>query len=387
MTTLMNTYGERSLSLVRGEACRVWDDRGNAYFDALSGIAVCGLGHCHPAVTEALCDQAGTLVHASNLYHLPPQQTLADRLCALSGMEQAFFCNSGAEANEAALKLARRYGATRGIDRPKVLVMDNSFHGRTLATLSATGNPKVKEGFAPLLEGFVTVAFDEPQAVSDAAAEHPDIVAVLVEPIQGEGGVRLPTPDYLNRLRELCDQHQWLLMLDEIQTGNGRTGRYFSYQHNDIAPDVVTTAKGLGNGVPIGVCLARGPAADVLTPGSHGSTFGGNPLACRAGVAVVETIEREQLSERAAELSERLLGHFRKQLADHPGVVDIRGQGLMLGIELEHPCTELVARARERGLLINVTAGRVVRLLPPLIMTDEQADTLAHEVVELIRAF
>lgn len=387
MDKLMNTYGTRTLTLVRGEGSRVWDDQGNSYIDAISGIAVCGLGHSHPAVTRALCDQAGTLLHVSNLYNIPPQGELADRLCEQSGMEKVFFSNSGAEANEAAIKLARKYGHSKGVDHPVILVMDNSFHGRTLATLSATGNRKAQEGFAPLVEGFVRLPYNDPEAVRAAAAEHRNIVAVLVEPIQGEGGIRVPTASYLNQLREICDQNDWLLMLDEIQTGNGRTGRYFAYQHNGIQPDVVTTAKGLGNGVPIGACLARGRAAEIFQPGSHGSTFGGNPLACRAGLAVMDTLFNEGLIERATRLGDWLLQRFEETLKDDAKVVDIRGKGLMLGIELDRPCAELVAQARTRELLINVTAGNTVRLLPPFILTDAEAEQLVTGVTELIRDF
>lgn len=387
MDTLMNTYGTRTLTLARGEGSRVWDDQGNSYIDAISGIAVCGLGHSHPAVTRALCDQAGTLLHVSNLYNIPPQRQLADLLCEQTGMERVFFSNSGAEANEAAIKLARKYGAAQGVERPAILVMENSFHGRTLATLSATGNKKAQEGFAPLVEGFIRVPYNDPEAVRAAAAQHANIVAILVEPVQGEGGVRVPAPGYLNQLREICDQNQWLLMLDEIQTGNGRTGRYFAFQHNGIQPDVLTTAKGLGNGVPIGACLARGQAAEVFQPGSHGSTFGGNPLACRAGIAVVETLLNEGLIARAAQMGDWLLEQFRERLKDDAKVVDIRGKGLMIGLELDRPCADLVAQARERELLINVTAGNTVRLLPPFILTEAEAEQLVTGVVELIRAF
>lgn len=386
MDKLMNTYGSRALTLVRGEGSRVWDDQGNSYIDAISGIAVCGLGHSHPAVTRAITEQAGTLLHVSNLYNIPAQRELANKLCGESGMERVFFSNSGAEANEAAIKLARKHGHQRGIKKPTIVVMENSFHGRTLATLSATGNAKAQEGFAPLVEGFMRLPYNDPEALR-AAAQHENIVAVLVEPIQGEGGVRVPSTGYLNQLREICDQNQWLLMLDEIQTGNGRTGRYFAFQHNGIQPDVVTTAKGLGNGVPIGACLARGAAADVLQPGSHGSTFGGNPLACRAGVAVFNTLYEEGLIERAATLGEWLLAQFRERLSGESKVVDIRGKGLMLGIELDRPCADLVARARERELLINVTAGNTIRLLPPFVLTDAEAEQMVSGVCELIRAF
>lgn len=385
MTQLMNTYGTRTLTLTRGEGSHVWDDQGKRYLDAISGIAVCGLGHAHPTLTEALCEQTQRLLHTSNLYNIPEQQRLGELLCEVSGMERVFFSNSGAEANEAALKIARKYGNDKGIQSPTVIVMDNSFHGRTLATLSATGNKKVQQGFEPLVEGFIRVPFNDATAVAEAAQAHQNIVAVLVEPVQGEGGIRIPNAGYLKQLRDLCDQHQWLLMLDEIQTGNGRTGRFFAYQHEHWLPDVVTTAKGLGNGVPIGACLARGAAANVLQPGNHGSTFGGNPLACRAGITVIETLLAERLIERAEALGQHLLHSFKTALADEPKVVEVRGRGLLLGIELDQPCAELVERARDKGLLINVTAGTTVRLLPTFILTDDEADALVAGVVELIR--
>ncbi len=387
MTRLMNTYGTRTLTLTKGEGSRVWDDQGNSYLDAISGIAVCGLGYSHPAVTAALTEQAGRLLHVSNLYNIPEQQRLGDLLCEQAGMEQVFFSNSGAEANEAALKLARKYGNDKGIKNPQVVVMENSFHGRTLATLSATGNTKVQQGFAPLVEGFLRVPYNNVAAIRELASQHDNIVAILVEPVQGEGGVRVPADDYLNQLRDLCDQNHWLLMTDEIQTGNGRTGRYFAYQHNRILPDVVTTAKGLGNGAPIGACLVQGPATQVFQPGSHGSTFGGNPLACSAGIAVIETLMAENLIERAGKLGELLLRAFQQALTDEPKVVEVRGKGLMLGIELDRPCADLVPLARAKGLLINVTAGNTIRLLPTFILTDAEAEQLVEDVVALIRDF
>jgi len=385
--TLMHNYGERTLTLVRGEGNYVWDDQGRRYLDAISGIAVCGLGHCHPKVTEALQEQANTLLHASNLYNIPAQQQLADRLVYMSGMDNVFFSNSGAEANEAAIKLARKLGNERGLATPHIIVMEGAFHGRTLATLTATGNEKVQQGFAPLPEGFLRVPFNDLAAIESLATRYNDIVAVLVEPVQGEGGIRIPDPDYLTNLRALCDQQEWLLMLDEIQTGNGRSGRMFAYQHTDILPDVLTTAKGLGNGTPIGACLARGTASRLFTAGSHGSTFGGNPLACRAGLAVLETLESEWLIERAEKLGTQLLQSLRIQLSDCPLIVDIRGLGLMIGIELERPCTELVEQARTQGILINVTAGNVVRLLPPLTLTDIECQQLAGDISTLIQQF
>jgi acetylornithine aminotransferase len=387
MTTLMNTYGARTLTLTKGEGSRVWDDKGNSYLDAISGIAVCGLGYSHPAVTKALTEQISTLIHCSNYYNIPTQQRLADLLIQQSGMDKVFFSNSGAEANEAAIKIARKYGNEKGVKNPAIIVTTNSFHGRTLATLSATGNPKVQIGFEPLVEGFIRVPYNDVPYVKAAAAEHGNIVAILVEPVQGEGGVRVPAADYLNELRAIADANGWLLMLDEIQTGNGRTGTYFAYQHNGILPDVVTTAKGLGNGVPIGACIARGKAADVLQPGNHGTTFGGNPLATRAGVAVVETLLAEGLIEKAKGLGDKLLADFKAKLAGHPKVVEIRGKGLMIGIELNAPAAELMDKARAKGILINVTSVNTIRLLPTFILTDAEANELVTKVVELVTEF
>ncbi len=387
MTSLMNTYGTRTLTLVKGEGSRVWDDQGKSYLDAISGIAVCALGYSHPAVTKAIAEQAGTLIHTSNLYNIPQQQRLGDLLIKVSGMDKAFFSNSGAEANEAAIKIARKYGNDKGVKSPTVIVMNNSFHGRTMATLTATGNTKVQIGFEPLVEGFVRVPYDDVPAVKAAIAEHKNIVAILVEPVQGEGGVRVPAKNYLNELRALADQHGLLLMLDEIQTGNGRTGTYFAYQHNGILPDVVTTAKGLGNGMPIGACLARGKAADVLQAGNHGTTFGGNPLACSAGIAVVETLQGAGLIERAKTLGDKLLNDFKTALANNDKVVDIRGKGLMIGIELNAPCGDLVQKGRDSGVLINVTAMNTIRLLPTFILTDAEADELVAKVVKLVTEF
>ncbi|WJW76028.1 aspartate aminotransferase family protein [Thiohalobacter sp. IOR34] len=390
MTTssaLMPTYARLPVRFVRGEGCRLWDEAGLEYLDALSGIGVCGLGHAHPAIADALCDQARTLIHTSNLYQIPLQEALGEELTALAGMEQVFFANSGAEANEAAIKLARLYGHGRGIDNPHILVTDGSFHGRTLATLTATGNRKVQAGFEPLVRGFVRVPFDDLEAVRTVADNHEQVVAVLVEPIQGEGGVKLPQADYLAGLRALCDERGWLLMLDEVQTGMGRTGNWFAFQSSGIRPDVLTLAKGLGNGVPIGACLVRGPAADVLGPGRHGSTFGGNPLACRAALAVIEEIRRQDLCGRARALGQRMLDGLRERLAGSEGVVSIRGRGLMLAVELDRPCGELVGQALQRGLLINVTAERVVRLLPPLILAEAEAERIVEEVGALVGGF
>jgi acetylornithine aminotransferase len=384
---LMPTYARLPVSFERGEGAWLWADDGRRYLDALAGIAVCGLGHAHPGVRDAICEQASQLVHVSNLYRIPAQEQLGDRLCAAAGMERVFFANSGAEANEAAIKLARLLAHGRGVQRPEILVTENSFHGRTLATLTATGNRKAQAGFEPLVQGFVRVPYDDLGAVETAAANRPNIVAVLVEAIQGEGGIVLPSTGYLAGLRELCDRHGWLLMLDEVQSGMGRTGRLFAHQHEGIRPDVMTLAKGLGNGVPIGACLARGAAAEALGPGSHGSTFGGNPLACRAALAVLDALAADDLPARAARLGEHIRSGLRAGLADLDGVVAVRGRGLMIGVELDRPCPELVTAALAEGLLINVTAKRVVRLLPPLIIDDAQAEQIVATVVQIIRAF
>jgi len=384
---LMSTYKRQPVTFERGEGAWLWDTTGRRYLDALSGVAVCGLGHAHPAVQEALCAQAGRLVHTSNIYGIALQEQLGEQLAKLSGMERAFFCNSGAEANEAAIKLARLYGHAKGVAVPKIAVMEGSFHGRTMATLTATGNRKIQAGFEPLVEGFVRLPYGDAGALEAMAAGEPDLVAVLVEPIQGEGGVNVPQPGYLADLRALCDRHDWLLMLDEIQTGMGRTGTLFACQHEEVLPDVMTLAKGLGNGVPIGTCLARGAAAELFGPGSHGSTFGGNPLACSAALAVLEVLTSTGLPARAAALGEDLMTLFRARLADAPGVVDVRGKGLMIGIELDRPCTDLVGQALAAGLLINVTADKVVRLLPPLVLEDEQAQLLVDTLEQLIRHF
>ncbi len=381
----MNTYGSRSTTLVKGDGAYLWDDCGKRYLDGLSGIAVCGLGHNHPQVTQAIQQQAEILLHTSNLYQIESQIALGEKLAVLANMDKVFFGNSGAEANEAAIKIARKYGCDRGVDKPIVITTNNSFHGRTLATLSATGNPKIKTGFAPLLNDFIHVPYNNMDAI--IAAANDQVVAIMVEPIQGEGGIQIPDDDYLGKLRSLCDQHHWLLMLDEIQTGNGRTGKYFCYQHSDILPDVVTTAKGLGNGVPIGACLARRHAAEVFAPGNHGSTFGGNPLACSAALATVNTISAAGFLTRVTKLGHWMLATFKEKLAECPHVHDIRGRGLIIGIELNQPCSSLVESAKQQGLLINVTAGNTLRLLPPLILNDEQAETLVDIVVEIVLNF
>lgn len=386
-SAVMNTYGRLPVAFTRGEGCWLWDEEGNKYLDGLSGIAVCGLGHAHPAISEALCDQANTLIHTSNLYGIPLQSELAEQLTRLSGMENAFFCNSGAEANEAAIKIARLYGHQKGIQTPTIVVAERSFHGRTLATLTATGNRKVQAGFEPLVNGFARVIYNDIEALETIARNNHDVVAVLIEPVQGESGVRPPDADYLAKVRALCNEHDWLMMLDEVQTGIGRTGKMFAFQHDEIVPDVLTLAKGLGNGVPIGTCLANGTAAEVLQPGNHGSTFGGNPLACRAALTVLDTIERESLAERAEALGERILNNLSKALGECEGIVEYRGKGLMIGVELDRPCGELVGNALKKGLLINVANDTTVRLLPPLIMSDEEADQMVDTLAPLITDF
>ena len=380
----MPTYARLPVRFSHGDGPWLFDDQGERYLDALSGISVCGLGHAHGAVTKAIAEQAGRLVHTSNLYRVANQERLAEMLVELTGMDSVFFGNSGAEANEAAIKIARATGHARGIDGPKIAVANGSFHGRTLATLSATGNPKVHAGFAPLVQGFVRFPYDDVDALAAIAASDADVVAVLVEPILGEGGVVVPRDDYLVRLRALCNRHGWLLMLDEIQTGMGRTGRWFAYQHSDVLPDVVTLAKALGNGVPIGACLARGEAAEALKPGSHGSTFGGNPLACAAALAVLETMQEEALVERAQHKGERLRAQLETALRGLNCVREVRGKGLMVGIELDRACTELVGRALDKRLLINVAADRVIRLLPPLIIDDAEIDIIVNTLREVI---
>ena len=383
-TPVMPTYGRLPVRFSHGEGPWLFDEQGERYLDALSGIAVCGLGHAHPGVAKAVGEQAGRLIHTSNLYAVANQERLAQMLVELSGMDNVFFGNSGAEANEAAIKIARATGHARGIDVPKIAVAEGSFHGRTLATLSATGNAKVHAGFEPLVQGFVRFPYDDADALERIAAREPDLVAVLVEPVLGEGGVVVPSDDYLARIRALCDGHDWLLMLDEIQTGMGRTGRWFAHQHAGVLPDVMTLAKALGNGVPIGACLARGAAAEALKQGSHGSTFGGNPLACAAALAVLETMQAENLVERAREQGERLQSRLGDALRGLNCVREVRGKGLMVGIELDQPCADLVKRALDRHLLINVTADRVVRLLPPLIVGDDEIETMVETLRDLI---
>ena len=384
---LMQNYAPLPITFVKGEGAWLWDTAGKKYLDALSGVAVCGLGHAHPAVAAAICEQANNLVHTSNWYHIAKQEALATRLCKLADMDRAFFSNSGAEANEAAIKLARLYGHSKNIQNPAIIVMEGSFHGRTLATLTATGNRKVQAGFEPLVQGFVRAPYNDLDAVANIARNNNDVVAVMVEPITGEGGIVIPDEDYLQGLRQICDANDWLLILDEIQTGMGRTGKMFAFQHSEIAPDIMTLAKGLGNGVPIGACLAKGKAAELFKPGNHGSTYGGNPLVCSAALAVLDTLEKQKLAERAAQLGTQMFDGLKAALGNQSGVVEIRGCGLMLAVELDRPCAALMQAALDAGLLINVTAGQTVRLLPPLILTDAEAEQIVAGVSQLIQQF
>lgn len=385
--SLMNTYGVRAATLVGGEGAWLWDDSGKKYLDALSGIAVCGLGHSNLELSSVIAKQASTLIHCSNFFSIPSQQQLAEKLCQISGMSNVFFSNSGAEANEAAIKIARLHGNKKGIKLPTVLVMDNAFHGRTLATLTASGSRKIQAGFEPLVRGFVRGPFNDIEALKTIAKNNPDICAIFVEPIQGEGGIHLAAPEYLQQLRELCDELDWLLMFDEVQTGNGRTGKYFYHQYSGVQPDVVTTAKGLGNGMPIGACLAHGNAAHLMQPGNHGSTFGGNPLACSVALKVVELLESGNIYQRAVAIGDIIMQGLTTELSDVAHVKEIRGCGCMIGIELTKPCQPLYTQALKQGLIINVTADSVVRLLPPMIMTDTEAQRVVSILAPLIRDF
>lgn len=388
MTThLMNTYARQPVAFVKGEGAYLWDETGKRYLDAVAGVAVNGLGHAHPKVVKALCEQAAAVIHTSNLYRVLRQEELADRLCALSGMDKAFFCNSGCEANEAAIKLARMYGHGKGVEVPTIIVMEKSFHGRTMATLTASGSRKIQAGFEPLLSGFARVPFNDIEAIRQVAEHNKSVVAVLVEVVQGEGGINVLPTEFLAELRQICDAHGWLLMLDEVQTGIGRTGTWFGFQHSGVVPDVIALAKGLGSGMPIGACLARGEAAEVFKPGSHGSTFGGNPLACSAALATLTAIEDENLLENARVRGEAIRSGLRQALAGVHGVVDIRGEGMMMGIELDRPCAELVAVARDAGVLINVTADTVVRLVPPLIYGEAEVNVLVAVVSGVIKNY
>lgn len=387
MSHLMNTYARQPIAFTHGEGVWLWDTDGKRYLDALSGIAVNTLGHAHPQLTAILAKQLGKLIHTSNMYHVQEQELAADKLCEISQMQEVFLCNSGCEANEAAIKLARLFGHQRGIENPAIIVMEKSFHGRTLATLSATGNRKVQAGFEPLVQGFVRVPYDDLEAVRQVAQHNPHIAAILVEPIQGEGGIRTPQPSYLKGLREICNENNWLLMLDEVQCGIGRTGKWFAHQHSEILPDVMTLAKGLASGVPIGACLAAGKATGTFKPGNHGSTFGGNPLAATAALATLNILQESQLLAQISTVGSHLKDGFSARLAHVKGVLAVRGKGLMLGIELDKPCAELVAQAREVGLLINVTADSVIRLLPSLILSKSEAEQILDILCPLIINF
>jgi acetylornithine/N-succinyldiaminopimelate aminotransferase len=385
---LMHNYGRADIAFSHGEGCYLFDTKGIRYLDAISGIAVNALGHAHPGFTAAIQQQVARLVHVSNLYQIPEQIKLASVLCKRSGMQQAFFCNSGAESIEAAIKLARKYGSKRGIKKPTIIVTDGAFHGRTMGALAATHSPKYQEGFTPMLEGFVRVPYNDVAAINAAIAKHAaNVVAILVEPAQGEGGVRKPSATYLNELRSLCDQHDMLLMLDEVQTGNGRSGKWFAYQHNGILPDVLSTAKGLGNGFPIGACLTAGKAFDIFQPGHHGSTFGGSPLASAAGLAVYEALDKEKLVQNAAKRGKQIHQGLQKALKGCTELKEIRSLGLLIGVELHHDCGELVMAARKRGLLINVASGNVIRLAPPLVLDEAEADFIVTVVCEIVKEF
>jgi acetylornithine aminotransferase len=384
---VMPTYGRLPIALSHGRGVRVWDTAGREYLDALAGIAVNTLGHAHPKLVPALHDQISKLIHTSNYYFVLGQEQLAAKLCEISGLTKAFFCNSGLEANEAALKIARKFGHDRGIERPEIVVYDNAFHGRSIATLSATGNPKIQQGFGPLVEGFIRVPMNDLAALERATAERPNVVAVFLETIQGEGGINPVRWDYLRQVRELCDARGWLLMLDEVQCGIGRTGQWFAHQWAGVVPDVMPLAKGLGSGVPIGALVCGPKAAGVFGPGNHGTTFGGNPLAMRAGVETLRIMEEDGLLANAARVGAHLKAGLAQAFEGLAGVVEIRGYGLMLGIELDRPCGVLLGRAMEAGLLLSVTADRVIRLLPPLIFTTQDADEVVARLAPLVRAF
>ncbi|WP_416820175.1 aspartate aminotransferase family protein [Delftia tsuruhatensis] len=384
---VMNTYGRVPIALERGQGCRVWDVNGKQYLDALGGIAVNTLGHNHPKLVPALQDQVAKLIHTSNYYHVPGQETLAKLLTERAKMTNVFFCSTGLEANEAAIKIARKYGVDKGIAKPVIVVYEHAFHGRSIATMTATGNPKVRDGFGPLLDGFLRVPVNDFEALQQATAGNPDVVAVMMEPIQGEGGLHPMRIEYMQQVRALCDANGWLMMFDEVQAGMGRTGKWFAHQWAGIIPDVMTLAKGLGSGVPIGAVVAHGKAATVLQPGNHGSTFGGNPLAMRAGIETIRIMEEDGLLAHATKVGDRLKSTLQKELADVKGVVDVRGQGLIIGIELNKPCGALLGRGAEAGLLFSVTADTVVRLVPPLIMTEAEADEVVAKLKPLVVQF
>lgn len=384
MSHLMNTYARLPVAFVRGQGAWLYDDKGRQYLDAISGIGVCSLGHAHPEIARVVCEQASTLIHTANLAEIPYQESLASVLCGLAEMDKAFVANSGAEAVECALKIARRVAHDRHVRSPRVLVCSDSFHGRTLATISASGSAKAQAGFAPLVEGFVRVPFGDARAAEQALAKDPDIVAILLEPIQGEAGIRIPPAGYLRALRAACDQHGALMICDEIQSGMCRTGRWFAYQHEEILPDLVTVAKALGNGIPVAACLARGKAAEALVPGSHGTTFGGNPLACRTALKVIEIMQRDGIAGQAAETGHHMLRQLQQGLDSAPGIREVRGKGLMLAVEMDRPATSMRQAALELGVLLNVTRENTLRLLPPLIIDRGQADRIVETIVRVV---
>jgi acetylornithine aminotransferase len=384
---LVKAYNSLCTSFTRGDGIYLWDTQGKRYLDALCGISVTNLGHNYPAVTEAIQQQASILLHTSNIYWIEWQQKLADLICKLSAMDRVFFCNSGAEANEAAIKIARLYSHNQGNSDPHIIVMDHSFHGRTMATLSATGNRKVQAGFEPLVSGFVRAPYNDIDAIRSIAANNKKVVAILVEPVQGEGGIIVPDNGYIEALRQICDDNNWLLMLDEVQSGIARSGKMFAFQHSNIIPDVMTLAKALGNGMPIGACVTQGKAAEVIQPGNHGSTFGGNPLACRVGCAVLESIEQNKLLDNVTRTSAQLVSHLKRDLVHHADFQQIRSMGLLIGIEMKHNYQAFVAHALEQGLLVNVTAEKVIRLLPPLILNEQQTEDMAQQIIACINSF
>lgn len=384
MSSLIPTYARKDISFVKGHGAWLWDDNNDKYLDALSGIAVCGLGHAHQGLADTIARQAASLLHTSNLYRIPQQEQLGDKLCAITDMDKVFFANSGAEANEAAIKLARLHGHANKISSPAIIVFNNSFHGRTMATLSATGNAAAHQGYDPLVPGFIHAPYDDLHAVEQLCQQHPNISAIFAEPVQGEGGIRVPSANFIPGLRALCDQYNLLLMLDEVQSGNARTGQWFAFQHSAITPDVLTTAKGLGNGMPIGACLVKHKARELFAPGAHGSTFGGNPLACAVALEVLNRIEQDALLPHVQQLGDYLLTQFQQALSGHSLVKEVRGLGLMIGIELKQPCPQLVDQALAKKLLLNVTAGSVIRLLPPLIINQDQADLIITTVCDCI---
>jgi acetylornithine aminotransferase len=383
---LMKTYNPQPVAFVRGEGAWLWDTQGRKYLDGLAGIAVNGLGHAHPVLTRAIAEQAAKLIHVSNLFEVPEQEQLAARLCAIAGMDNAFFANSGAEANECAIKLARLHGHQRGVENAQIVVMEKAWHGRTLATLSATGSRKAQAGFEPLMGGFIRVPYNDFAAI-ERIADNPSIVAVLLEVLQGEGGIHVADFDYVRKLRAICDRREWLLMIDEVQSGMGRTGKWLAHQWTGVVPDVITLAKGLASGIPAGACLARGVAANVFKPGNHGTTFGGGPLVCVAGLTTLEVIEKDGLLQHALRMGEVVRGGLARELSGVAGVKDIRGEGLMIGVELDRPCNDVVRRALAAGLVINVTADKVIRLLPPLVIREAEANQLVALLVPVVKAF